>query len=82
MNASRLVVGATRGAGLALVSDGVVGLAVPGQRQQTWATPRGLWRKGARKAFGDVVSSPAFAVAELAVGLAIIAIVPRAIDRS
>ncbi|WP_084105792.1 hypothetical protein [Demequina sp. NBRC 110056] len=79
--AGALVRRVSQGAGLALISDGVVGLAVPAQHAERWEKPRGLWRRGVRRVVGESYDSRAFAVAEIAVGAAIIWILPRVIGR-
>ncbi|WP_084129038.1 hypothetical protein [Demequina sp. NBRC 110055] len=82
MAKNRLITSASRTAGLALVTDGVVGLAVPGQREKEWAVPRKVWRRSVRRVVGEAVESPAFAVVEIVVGLALVAVVPRVLARS
>ncbi|WP_084077094.1 hypothetical protein [Demequina sp. NBRC 110057] len=81
MARQRLITSASRTAGLALLTDGVVGLAVPGQREKEWGAPRALWRRSVRRVVGDAAGTQAFAVAEVAVGLALVAIVPRLLAR-
>lgn len=81
MIGSRVATSLTRAAGLALVTDGVVGLAVPGQRERDWARPRQAWRRGVKRVAGEAVTTPIFAVVEIAVGAAVIAVVPRLLSR-
>ncbi|MFV0285941.1 MAG: hypothetical protein ACK5IM_06055 [Demequina sp.] len=81
MAGQRLITSASRTAGLALLTDGVVGLAVPGQRAKDWAAPRALWRRSVRRVVGEAAGTRGFAVAEVVVGLALVAVVPRLLAR-